>query len=314
MKYNIDGKECNYINIECNKKEWDNYTAFAVCKGYLYIFPKYADKIVKVDLKTGEIKWLGKLYSEIYNQNNHLYSKEDFAYFVSGCQMENIMWLFQNGSNNVIAYNMEDDTWKKYICLNICDCIHVTCKERMLYILSSEGRIYRWNMSDQCPELFVDCSHERTGDHTFSQIVVTNKNLFLLPSLGKDIFMIDISTRKIEVYDDYPEEFKYCGPENWNKYYGCCEDSEFYYFAMRSTNLILSISKRNGTIGWVKPEHPLCSDYLKAYVNYNRDTVSEKVCGLEGWLTNLDVSFRKSKEDSITSLGYRIWKQMQMIQ
>ena len=83
---------------------------------------------------------------------------------------------------------------------------------------------------------------------------------------------------------------------------------------MRSTNLILSISKRNGTIGWVKPEHPLCSDYLKAYVNYNRDTVSEKVCGLEGWLTNLDVSFRKSKEDSITSLGYRIWKQMQMIQ
>lgn len=312
MKYNVVNRKCEYFDISCGKREWDNFATFAKCGENICIFPLYIHEIIKVNFETGKIHRDKGLYLDL---RNYVEQEQEIKYFYCGCKVGKIMWLFQRQGNLVVAYNMENDTWKKYkLSVKINNCVHVVRHNGMMYILSAEGMVYCWNMTDDPVELIADCSNQEANFNTFIRIAVTDKKIFLLPSLGEDIVIIDLKIKQISKYEDYPIEFKYYRPEGWSRYYGYCEDDDNYYFAMRSTNLILSISKRNGTIGWVKPEHPLCSDYLKAYVNYNRDTVSEKVCGLEGWLTNLDVSFRKSKEDSITSLGYRIWKQMQMIQ
>lgn len=314
MKFNIDDKKCTYFNIECNKKNWDNYATFANYGRNLYIFPTFADKIVKIDLVTESVKKFGELYSKIYSQYKDLDSKEDFTYFICGCQMKNIMWLFQKQSNIVIAYNMEDDTWKEYkILIEICNCIHAVYTNHKLFILDSVGKVYCWNMTDESPELLADCSNEKNEVNTFSRIIVTDKKIFVLPLFGKDIFYIDIYTKQIEKYDKYPMEFKYFEPEGWSKYYGFCEDNEYYYFAMRSIEFMLSLSKEEGELKWMRVKLPLYREYLKTYMKYNKNIVNEMKYGSNNLLTFLDIDNKENNKNANLLTGNRIWKQIKMI-
>ena len=314
MKFNIDDRKCTYFNIECNKKNFDNYAAFAEYGRNLYIFPIFADRIIKIDLDTRKTKNFGELYSKIHSQYKGLESKENFTYFICGCQMKNIMWLFQKKGNVVIAYNMEDDTWKEYrISKKICNCIHAIYTNQMIYILDSTGKVYCWNMIDESVELFADCSNGKNNVNTFSRIIVTEKKTLVLPLFGKDIFCIDMYTKQMEKYDEYPMEFKYFEPEGWSKFYGFCEDYEHYYFAMRSTEFMLSLNKEEGKLKWIRIKLPLYREYLKIYMKYNRYVVNEMKYGSNDLQTFLNIENIDNNKNVNLLTGNQIWKEIKMI-
>lgn len=308
MKYNVVNRKCKYFDISCGKREWDNFATFAKCGENIYIFPLYINEIIKVNFETGKIHRDKGLYLDL---RNYVEQEQEIKYFYCGCKVGKIMWLFQRQGNLVVAYNMENDTWKKYkLSVKINNCVHVVRHNGMMYILSGEGLVYCWNMTDDPVELIADCSNEEANFNTFIRIAVTDKKIFLLPSLGEDIVIIDLNIKQISKYEDYPIEFKYYRPEGWSRYYGYCEDDDNYYFAMRSMNFMLSINKRYGNEKWIKFKLPLHERFVKQYINCNRNMLGEAEVTLETLFTYIYKNYKKNLKQNDISRGKWIWKRI----
>lgn len=310
MLYDLKKKECFYYHVGCDKTQWDNYAAFGVYKEEVYIFPTYANEIIKINMKSGNIQKDGRLYLEI-NEHKNQKEQEDSSYFYCGCQVDNIIWLFQKKGRLAVTYDLKTGTWKKYTLLvQIDSCVHAIHYADKLYLLSSEGKIYCWDMKDDSLELVMDCSSSDTDSSTFARIAVTDKNIFLLPALGEDIFCMDLSTKHIEKYENYPDGFEYCCPEVWSKYFGYSEDEENYYFAMRPANFMLSVNKKTGKEKWIKFKLPSWEEYIRMYIKYNKSLLSEKECRIDDVLNYSEDELMARKGEDINSFGKQIWKQM----
>ena len=294
MRFNINRQVCEYFSIECHGKDWENYAAFVCYKNYLYIIPRYIDKLVKVEIETGKVSNQKKLFG---------------TNFWCSCQSENIIWLFTRRSNFTIALNTEDTSWKKYdFSLEIKDCVHAIKYNEHLYILSSEGTIYRWNTESKVIEVFAECNSKKRNKDSYSRIVVTESRLYLLPALESSIVCINMITKKTEKYKGYPVDFRYCGIEHWSKYYGYCENEKYIYFAMRSSNYILSINKIDGKEQWIKPHLPTYKEYRKKYIMHNKRLISEKECDVEGIWDYLESQVLDKPGRCNQTIADEIWK------
>lgn len=307
MKYNILEKKCQCYDIACGKKPWGNYAAFVQYGKYLYIFPRYTDGVIRVDANYGEVVKDRRLYT-----SKDCINRNDDSYFCCGCQTENIMWLFQRQSNVIIAYDMENSTWKKYeIDVEINNCIHALQYGNKLYILSYEGKLYSWDMSENHVEEIADCSNLEQSNYTFLRLAVTDKTIFLLPSGSEDILCINRYTKQVETYKDYPSDFCYCGPETWSRYYGYCEDDAYYYFAMRASNYVLSINKQTGDVKWIKFKLLSSEEYLKVYIKYSKSLLNEVGCSAKDVIYVAKEQFFDYLQKNSMPVGNLIWKQLQ---
>ena len=307
MEYNIEKRTCRYYEIGCHKEAWGNYVAFAKWKEELYIFPKYKDKIIKINIESGKIKEINFLeYAKIV-----LNSPKDKVIFWYGFQDKNLVWLFGKKSNLVLVYDLESNTWRKHeLSEKINSCIHAVMHNGYMYILSSEGKVYRWDMKNNSIKVLADCGDIKDGENIFFRIAVTEKNIFLFPSLGEDILCIDLKKKQIDKYMTYPPDFMYCGPDEWSKYYGYCEDEDFYYFAMRSMNFIPCVNKRIGNIKWLKLEVPAFKEYMWFYIKKNKRLLEEKECKIVDIVDYIENSNEKSQEKEYILVGEQIFRQL----
>ncbi len=309
MKFNVKEGICSYFNIGCDSKNWDNYAAFAYYKKNIYVFPIYENALVKIDLESGRVQKKKNLYTDINKYKKENRKENEPTFCVCGCQLENKVWLFQRCGNLAVAYDMESDTWRRYeLSIKIEECVHVATYAGKLYILSAEGEIYRWNMTNDAVEKVVDCRNISKSDSFFSRIAVTDKRIFLLPSISEDIFYIDFDSKDITKYDSYPEDFRYCGPEIWSKYYGYCEDDSWYYFAMRSANYIFTVNKKDGVGEWIKTRIPSYEEYRDVYINYNRKLLYESEYTIDDILSHLKKNPVKKKHENHISGDRKIWE------
>lgn len=311
LQCNLAQKKCYYFDINCHKEEWDNYAAFARWGNSVYIFPKYISWLTIFDVEKGEIKEGQILCAEEDYLNNNV-NDEKLAYFDCGCQVDNQVWLFRKMDNHFIEFDMKSHIWKKYeLPIKIQNCVHICEYNEKLFILSSEGNIYIWDIKKHYLEWFGNYGSGENA-YDFSRVVVTDKNIYLLPSLGKEIISIDLKTRESEIYQDYPRDFQYCGDKAWSKYHGYCEDDNNYYFAMRSANYMLTINKSSGIVRWIKLEQPTLENYIKIFNYYNNDRkniLQESYISLEDLLSYMssknEVDFQD--EDTMHS-GLQIWE------
>ena len=281
MQYKVHEGNCQYFEIDSSTGEWGNYAAFAAYGKYLYIFPKYKDMIVRIDFELGRVTKDLKSYSNMRKCFN--IDQDENAYFSYGFQSGKLIWLFFTQSNLIAVYDMEQEKWGKYkLSVEIKNCVHAMEYNHKIYILSSEGKVYCWNISENKIVTLADCSKNSDDANKFSRIAVTDQYIYVLPALGEDIYIISLDTSKIELYHSYPDNFKYCGPIGWSKYYGYCENDNYYLFAMRTATFILCIDKKNGKIHWIKPKLPLYVESLKVFAAYWKKSVfHEKELSLE---------------------------------
>ena len=311
LQYDIEEKKCQYYYIGCHKQAWGNYTTFAQWKGQLYIFPKYKDVIVKFEINTKKIKKIHSLYSKLGLDKLKLNLLKDDGFFCYGFQDRNIIWLFLKQSNLVIAYDLEQGTWKKYeLSEKINNCIHAVQYGGYIYILSSEGKIYCWDATNGLIKLLVDCSDRADEDDVFSRIAVTDRNIFLFPALGEDLFCIDLEEKHIEKYMAYPRDFKYCVPDEWSKYYGYCEDENFYYFAMRSIKFIACVNKKIGSMKWIRTKFPVTEKWTEYYIKYSKNMINEKECSIDDAINYLSINHEENEQKKGISIGNQIFKRI----
>ena len=301
---------CTYFELDYNGRNCDNYALFTSWGRKLYVFPRYGDKFIIIDLEKEKVQ-KNKILSSKIQANRKNKEKDTMSYFWCGCQLENKAWLFSKQGNMAVVYDMNSSMWQEYeIPGNIDNCVSVMPYEDKFYLLNSKGIVYCWDAKCALVEIIADCSNS-SGDNTrFSQIGVSGKRIFILPALEKDIYYVDLKTRQINKYETYPKGFRYCGPENWSKFYGYCEDEECYYFAMRSANFMLVLNKQSGKEKWIKPRQLLREEYIKVYFNYNRSLLQETECNLEDVLDYLDYDSANIQKKKGISLGKQVWRQV----
>lgn len=279
MRYNREEGTCYYYEINCGKEEWGNYAASAIYENKIYIFPRYADEVIKVHLDTEKTEHRPGLSLNITYEGDN---QQEGSCFWNGLQVDHYVWLFQEKGKQAVSYNLCNEVWTIYelpLCIN--ECVHVLLYHDLFYILSAEGKIFVWNRSENNMELLADCNVQKKDEERFSRLAVTDKNIFVLPCIGKDIYIVDPNTKNIKIYSDYPKDFRYCAPETWSKYFGYCENQTDYYFAMRSANYILCVNKRNGKERWIQPETPCIEEYYDVLKMYSQNILDEKCWSLD---------------------------------
>lgn len=313
MHVSMLDRKIQYYQINCHKEDWGNFAAFVQYRNTLYAFPTYLDKMVKISFKSQNAQLAWREYPINKKNKESIKQEDDLEYFICGCQMGDKVWLFQRKGRLAVSYNMESGTWEQYeMPLEINDCAHTISYGEQIYILNAEGKVYAFEPQGMCLDEIADCSDEKADGGAFSRLAVTDKNIYLLPSLGSDIFILDINTREVKRYESYPEGFKYCAPEGWSKFHGYCEDEDHYYYAMRSMNFFLAINKRSGKERWIKLNFPTSRQYQDLYIKYNRSMLQESLCSMKEVLDSLKHPILDSENIGSTVAGVKIWEQMSL--
>ncbi len=249
--FDLENLRCQYIPLNCSYRRWGNFVGFEYYDSCIYIFPRYENKVCIMDVNTNEMTEISGYFEGIEGLQ-------------CSCRVGDEVWLIPNAGNVIGRYNLSNGKIEVYkLNKKIENGIYAVCIKGSIYILNLFGIIYIWNIHDMELSEITALETEHLNEKSMSIMVYAGNKLIILPSLAEDIKILDLRTGRVEVYHDYPEDFFYYDIEGWSKYYGLCEDDNFYYFAMRKENYLLKICKQDGRLLWVKPHIPTPGDRKK---------------------------------------------------
>lgn len=290
LEYSLLKNTARCFKIDCDQYLFDVIAAAEFYEDKIYIFPSFANRLVRIDLKSGQVESRERLcpdekYIVDLEDRIILDEKNDMPMklFVCGCRIGDLLWIFSK--KYVVRYDLSTELFQKYILSDMINmCIYAVWKNEMFYILSIDGSIYTWEPKSNETEIIYVNTVVSTCLY-FSEIVVTEKNIWMIPCFGDDIYIIDLETKKRTIYDLYPEEFKYYEIEGRSKYSGHFEDDKKCYFAMHSSNYILIINKTDGKAEWLKPQQPTWEEKV-GYCRKNQVfwNLTEEEFGIDGLL------------------------------
>lgn len=318
MEYSVLEKRSRIFDINCGFYSCLNIASVSVFEGKLFLCPSFKDVMVIIDLETGNVEER----PDLCGGEKYVFHREDIVYvyggkkipspyglFSCGCRVETDMWIFLEREPIVIRYGLLTGAVKRYqLPEEMKGSIHAVWKEDIFYILTVEGNIYLWETGMEKAELLWSAEGEAPYPY-FRKMAVTDKNIWLLPFLGEDIYIIDLKQKEKKKYDGYPKDFHYytdLDPEK-SRYFDYCEDSENYYFAMHCTNYILVIEKVTGQGKWISPIEPDLYDKIKYYKNSGLRNYIEEDFGLDGLFSIIEQGESIGDETEKMKSGRNMW-------
>lgn len=299
----LENRKCLRIEIDCHESSWGNYATYAYFSEKIFIFPKYKKKIVEFNTNTRKIEY----DTNIYDKLEQYYIDRGCAPkgIESGCKVDEVMWLLTDDGKTIVSYNLRSKDIKIFeLPCQIIGCQHIVFNNNFFYFLQGDGKIYSWNKEKM--SLLLDVKYAESND--FYRMAITQNNIYILPSLGKNIMIYDIESQELKVLDDYPKDFCYFESRGWSKFYGYCESDEWYYFAMRLANYMLTINKISGEIKWIRPIYPTIDDDVRAYKRSSVSLYREEEWDLENYLQIISLK-EKNYKNALSNLnGQMIWE------
>lgn len=237
--FDMENSQCQYISLECSHQPWLNFVAFERYGSNYYIFPKYENIILVFDIEKSSIR----------RETDYLNNIDEVQ---CACRVGNSVWLLPKGANVIYCYHLDNKSTEVYELNNrIEDCVHAIFDGEYIHILNKYGIIYRWDIKQKELQENVVLETKHCKEESMSRIIHAGNQLILLPAWGNDIKILDIETKKVEVYHDYPNDFLF--QRETFKFYGYCENEKYYFFAQCFGNYFLKIEKQSGEFVWVKP-------------------------------------------------------------
>lgn len=297
-EYKLD----SYIREDNNIVTIENYAEYIIIvenyRGIIYNFNK-EKKIIEID--DSVLRRL-KQKSEDTVKNIYCWRIKDYLYL------------------RIILKDSYEDCWydlKKKCLENIRaprlpdNIVNAYSVNDRLYVLQDNNNVIVWNVNSD--EINGLCQVVEKSKYAFSSIAVTKKNIWLLPSTyGRDIYIYDISNKRMSRYDGYPIDFYYLDVENWSKYSDIKERDGYIYVAARLSNYYLVINVEDGTGIW-KPAY--VKDYNEYYNYYmsllevRREKItSERCIPLKYFLVYLKKGSQNLKE--MKKAGEEIWRKI----
>lgn len=163
------------------------------------------------------------------------------------CVKDEYIWLF-SGKQGLCA---QFDLKKGYIRFagnipKIGNVVYAFATKENMFLLS-ENTVYEFKEGEITRFFSAEAPFE------LGRMCVTEKNIWLLPGKGREIYMYSLDSRKIYTYTDYPDDLEYVENQMAGQYSGCCEDDKYIYWMMWTNNYFLKISKKTGEGTWIKP-------------------------------------------------------------
>lgn len=315
MEYSILNAKSKIYEINCSLNSCLNIAAVSIYNDSVYICPSFRNVMIIVDLKLGQVTETGSLcpnkrYVFAKESEIYMYGERNISVphrlFSCGCRVETNMWIFLERESYAICYDLLLGKVKEYqLPTYIKGCVHAVWKDGKFYVLSVDGNVYLWHVLENKAELLWESGGNKFYPY-FHKIAVTQKNIWVFPSLGNDIYIVDLKVQKGEKYDAYPKGFQYYIFSEKSRYFEFCEDDEYYYFAMHCTNFVLIIDKASGEERWLKPIEPNIEQKLLYYVKNHRGDYTEGQDDLKKFLNEFHEieDFYKQKRIDMAEL---IW-------
>lgn len=274
--YNITTNSCETIHINCHVQDWGNFAAVTKIENDIILFSSYDANIVKINTQTHNVIYVGRI-------DHKLHQRAGEKRFSCGCRVDNSMWLFGN-DQVVMEYDMVSGKCKEhFLPVQMKEYADVIYRDNVFYLLGIDGQVINWNLQNNRTKRLVEKQNREAG---FMRMLPTYCNIWLLPALGNDIYVIDDRTEAVTIYQSYPKDFEYIGSAEWSKYYGYCEDENRYYLAMRLTNYMLSIDKKTGKEQWLKFELPTEKEYIFQFTK-RKKIINESEFTLQNYLVGI---------------------------
>lgn len=238
--WDLEKKSCHAVFLGCSHKTWINFAALERVEQNYYIFPKYENRVLIYHIDTNEItETLGDW---------------EIKEIQCTCRVNNSVWILPKDSDVMYCYDLDERKSKVYnLKKMIRNCVHAIYHDGCIYILNMCGEIYQWDI-DKTVLRVITCLETISNEIEYmSRIVYAGNKLILLPAYGENIYIVDMTTGQAEIYRAYPDDFYYYHT-GWLKYYGYCENKEYYYFALCAGNYLLKIEKISGELIWIKPK------------------------------------------------------------
>ncbi len=301
--FDLSNKTCDYIDTEFRGENWGSFVAFEKYKEFLYLFSSSNYFAIKIDIKR---KSVDKIYfTDKYGIDYHDHEKKIVSFSVA-CLVDDSVWLFQENENEVISYNMNNNTWKSYYILKESQgCHFAVYQESSFFLLDNANRVFQWNPYNQEITKLWENELYLNKKCNFRNLVVTEMNIILLPCFGDEIIIIDRKSSDENIYDKYPEEFRYMASMDSAKFVNGCEDKDYFYYLTFSANHILCINKSDGKIKWIKPELPTKKEKC-FFAGSNYEIFTEEMIDLKNYMYNVAPNV-KNNIFCEQQIGKKIW-------
>lgn len=289
--FDLEEHQCQYLSINCNYQRERNFVAFERYQQDYYIFSKYNNRILMLNTETNEIADIAGCL-------------DDIDEIQCACRIKNSVWLLPQNANEIYCYDLSKRTKKIYkLKKTIHNCIHAIFKDNCIYILNTFGLVYIWNIKEMELSEITDLETECDEKLSMIRIIYAGNRLILLPASDSVIKILDLLTRKIQIYNNYPTDFY--DQTSWVKYYGYCEDEKYYYFAMCASNYLLRIEKRTGKLIWTRPQN-LKGKEIQFHLQRG-ETILEESAFCELFDLIVFLPERIKKQDIVTDVGKNIY-------
>lgn len=260
--FDLEKTQCHYIPLQCAYRPWGNFVAFEKYGSELYIFPRYENKICIMNTMNNEITEIADYF-------------DGMTELQCACRDGDKIWLLSGNIAVIGCYDFTNGEMQIYeLEKKMENCERAVLANGNIYILNRFGILYIWNIDEFTFEEVKLLGTEYTDEKfIYGNMVYAGGRLIIFPALSDDIRILDMSTDRLETYQEYPEDFLYYDKDymkGWSKYTGICEDNNYYYCAMRRNNYLLKINKQNGMLSWIKPKMPPKGERIKI-LNILRD-------------------------------------------
>lgn len=180
-------------------------------------------------------------------------------------------------SNSFLIYDIKNGSFKS-VHLNKEIKVDAVSAYNNMLLTRVKDCIYRIENG----EVIKVCSLSNSG---MGRICVTDDKIIVLPGIeSNEIIIIDLQSFEMTKYVNYPTDFEYSIKKGWGKYFGYCQDENYFYWIMRASNYFMKIDKRSGDIEWIKPINIDFEMIIKEkYLNVNH-IINEEICSIDSFI------------------------------
>lgn len=297
IEYNIGDDSSKQIkwDARCFTDKMPNYLVGINYGERIFIFPRYDNILYIFNSNKGAFEESIRLSSQemtVNTSSDETIPQETFSRIV---RRGDEVWLFTRKSV-VICFSLSKKNIIRELRLPDCidGCEDVILSNNICYILDINSNIYAWDRYSGFVKSII--KFNRT-EHYYHRIVVTKKNMWILPGWGKEIEILDLTTNKLKTYDRYPVDFKYVMLYTiQSKYNEYTEDEKYFYFAMSTSNYMLVICKETGREQWIHPVAPTIDNRMQFILKTRHFIFESKRFNLNKFL---DLFFLHKKNKSI---------------
>lgn len=245
IRLGFEGQPTKIFNTGIDTEE--GFSSVEFYNNQLYLFPKYTNKFMIMDLDSGMVVGKEKIFEVLDETKIHLNEIDvDRRICMGTIQKDNVIFVFSESTDKVACIDLEAQTVKEIKLKIGGGCSAIQMYNNKLYILDAEGKIWYGEKGVEELELLVDTKYVMGY---FRTVIVTDCNIWLIPCFGDEIVVFQDGS--LEIYDNYPKDHTFIQTKGHSKFYGYSENCDDYYFAMHSGNYMLTISKKTGNERWI---------------------------------------------------------------